>query len=89
MDYSHKAVNTGVVDSPPSHGVPLVVNSPSLLRGKAKLKSSKFKSRDSNGVQRNLCFGLSPALHQKSLMVQLSNHLLYVCTEILSFSSNL
>ena len=50
MDYLSKAVDDGVVDSPPSCGAPLVVNSPSLLRGKGKLQSSELNWRDSNGA---------------------------------------
>ena len=41
MDYSPKAVEDGVVDSPPSREVLVAVNSPSLLRGKAMVKSSQ------------------------------------------------
>ena len=69
MDYLPKAVDNGVVDSPLSRGVSLAVNSPSPLWGKVKLNSSEFNWRNSNGVQRNLCLELSPASHQKSLMV--------------------
>ena len=74
MDYSLKAVDDGVVDSPPSHGAPLAVNSYSLLRRKGKLKSSELNWRDSNRAQRNLCLGLSPAPHRRSVMVELSYH---------------
>ena len=42
MDYSPKAVDDGVVDSPLSHGASLAVNSPSPLQGKGKLKSSEL-----------------------------------------------
>ena len=41
MDYSPKAVDDGVVDSPPSREVLVVVNSLSPLRGKAMVKSSQ------------------------------------------------
>ena len=50
MDYSPKAVDDGVVDSPSSCGVPLAVNSPFPVRDKAKMKSSEFNWRDSNGA---------------------------------------
>ena len=39
MDYSPKAVEDGVVDSPPSCEVPVALNLPSSLQGKAMLKS--------------------------------------------------
>ena len=42
MDYSSKAVDDGVVDSPPSCGAPLAVNSSSPLWGKGKLQSSEL-----------------------------------------------
>ena len=74
MDYLSMAVEDEVVDSLPSRGAPLAVNSPSPLRGKGKLQSSELNWRDSNGVQRNLCLGLSPALHPRSVMVELSYH---------------
>ena len=74
MDYSSMAVEDGVVDSPPSRGAPLAVNSPSPLRGKGKLQSSKLNWRDNNGAQSNLCLGLSPAPHRRSVMVELSYH---------------
>ena len=89
MDYLPKAVNDGVVNSPPSCGVPLAMNSPSSLQGKAKLNSSESNWRDSNGVQSNLCLGLSPASHRKSLMVQFLYHFPSICTKMLSLSSNL
>ena len=74
MDYSSMAVEDGVVDSPPSRGAPLAMNSPSPLRGKGKLQSSELNWRDSNGAQHNLCLGLSPALHRRSVMVELLYH---------------
>ena len=74
MDYSSMAVEDGVVDSPPSRGAPLAVNSPSPLRGKGKLQSLELNWRDNNGVQRNLCLGLSLAPHQRSVMVELLYH---------------
>ena len=111
MVYSPKVVDDGVVDNPPSYGLSLTMNSPSLLWSKANLKSSEFFERalctmssagisgsclgidsnrqDSNGAQHNLCLGLSPTPHRKSLMVQLSYHLPSVCTEMLSFSYDL
>ena len=39
MDYSPKAVEDRIVDSPPSREVPKAMNLPSPLRGKAMLKS--------------------------------------------------
>ena len=42
MDYSPKAVEDGVVDSPPSHEVLVAVNLPYPLRGKAMVKSSQL-----------------------------------------------
>ena len=63
MDYLSMAVEDGVVDSLPSCGAPLAVNSPSPLRRKGKLQSSELNWRDSNGAQRNLYLGLSPAPH--------------------------
>ena len=89
MDYLPKAIDDKVVDSPPSRGVPLAVNLPSPLQGKAKLKSLEFNWRDSNGAHCNLCLELSSAPHHKSLMVQLSYHLPSICIERLSLSSNL
>ena len=60
MDYSRKAVEDDVVDSPPSHAIILVpINSPSPLWGKAARESSKSKCRDPNGAQRSLNLELS------------------------------
>ena len=88
MDYSSKAVDDGVVDSPPSRGAPLAVNSPSPLRGKDKLQSLELNWRDNNGAQRNLCLGLSPAPHRRSVMVGLSYHSIpTVCIGNASFNS--
>ena len=89
MDYSPKAVEDGVVDSPPSREVLIVVNSPFPLRGKAMVKSSQSNWQDSNGAQRNLYLGLSPAPHQKIPMVLLLYQLPSSCTEIVSFSCRL
>ena len=88
MDYSSMTVEDGVVDSPPSCGAPLVVNSPSPLQGKGKLQSSELNWRDSNGVERNLCLGLSSAPHRRSVMVELSYHSMpAVCIGNASFNS--
>ena len=88
MDYSSKVVDDGIVDSPPSRGAPLAVNSPSPLQGKGKLQSSELNWRNSNGVQRNLCLGLSPAPHPRSVMVELSYHSVpAVCIGNASFNS--
>ena len=51
MDYSRKAVEDDVVDSPPSCGIiPVPINSPSLLCGKGVGESSMLKRRDTNGA---------------------------------------
>ena len=89
MDYSPKAVEDGVVDSPPSREVLVAVNSPSPLWGKAMEKSSQSNWRDSNGAQRNLYLGLSSAPNRKMLMVLLLYHLPSSCTETVSFSCQL
>ena len=89
MDYSPKAVEDGVVDSPPSREVLVAVNSPSPLRRKAMVKSSQSNWRDSNGVQRNLYLGLSLVPHQKMPMVLLLYQLPSSCTETVSFSCRL
>ena len=86
MDYSPKAMEDGVVDSPPSREVVVAVNLPSPLRGKAMVKSSQSNWRDSNGAQRNLYLGISSALHQKMPMVLLLYQLPSSCTETISFS---
>ena len=60
MDYSRKAVEDDVVDSPPSHSIiPVPINSPSPLRGKGVGESSMLKRRDTDGAQRSLDLGLS------------------------------
>ena len=88
MDYSSKAVDDGIVDSPPSRGAPLVVNSSSPLWGKGKLQSSELNWRDNNGAQRDLCLGLSLAPHPRSVMVELSYHSVpAVCIGNASFNS--
>ena len=75
MDYLPKANKDRVVDSPPSRKVSIIVNSPSLLRGKVVMEFSKSKRRDSNGAQRNLYMGLSAAMDRKTHMVQVLYHL--------------
>ena len=51
MDYSLKAVEDDVVDSPPNRAIILVpINLPSPLRGKRAGESSKSKCRDTNGA---------------------------------------
>ena len=51
MDYSRKAVEDDVVDSPPNHAIILVpINSPSPLWGKGAGESSKLKCQDTNGA---------------------------------------
>ena len=60
MDYSRKAIEDDVVDSPPSRGMILVpINSPSLLWGKGVGESSMLNRRDTNGAQHNLDLELS------------------------------
>ena len=60
MDYSHKAVEDDVVDSPPNHAIiPLPISSPSLLRGRGAGESSKSTCQDTNGAQRSLNLELS------------------------------
>ena len=60
MDYSLKAVENDVVDSPPSRAIILVpINSSSPLQGKGVGESSMLKRRDTNGAQRSLDLGLS------------------------------
>ena len=59
MDFSHKAVEDDVVDSPPSRAIiPFPINSPSPLQDKGTGESSKLKCRDTNGAQRSLNSGL-------------------------------
>ena len=51
MDYSCKAVEDDVVDSPSSCTIiPVAINSPSPLRGKGTGESSKSRCRDTNGT---------------------------------------
>ena len=76
MDYSRKAVEDDVVDSPPSRGIiPVPINSPSPLRGKGVGESSMLKRRDTNGVQRTLDLELSHSpkneLHKVGLRYRL------------------
>ena len=60
MDYSRKAVEDDVVDSPPSCGIiPLPISLPSPLRGRGAGQSSRSRHRDSNGAQRSLNLELS------------------------------
>ena len=89
MDYSPKAVEDEVVDSPPSRKVLVALNFPSPLRGKAMVKSSQSNWRDSNRAQRNLYLELSPAPNRKMLMVLLLYHLPSSCIETVSFSCRL
>ena len=89
MDYSPKAMEDGVVDSPPSREVLVAVNLPSPLRRKAMVKSSQSNWRDSNGAQRNLHLGLSLAPHQKMPMVLLLYQLPSSCTETVSINCRL
>ena len=73
MDYSSKAVEDDVVDSPPSRAIILVpINSPSPLQGKGAGESSKSKCQDTNGAQRSLNLELSQSpnniLHEVGLL---------------------
>ena len=55
MDYSSKAIKDGVVDSPPSCAIVLVVvNTPSPLQGEGTGEYSKSKCWNNNGAQCNL-----------------------------------
>ena len=66
MDYSQKAVEDDVVDSPPNRAIILVpINSPSPLRGKGTGESSMLKCRDTNEAQRSLDLGLSHSPNNK------------------------
>ena len=50
MNYSHKAGEDDVVDSPPSGAIiPIAINLPSSLWGKGTGESSKSKCQDTNG----------------------------------------
>ena len=76
MDYSCKAVEEDVVDSPPSGAViSVAINSPSPLQGKETEESSKWKCWDTNGAQRTLNLGLSHSpnskLHKVGLLYRL------------------
>ena len=73
MDYSRKAVEDDIVDSPLSRAIiPLPISSPSPLRGRGAGVSSKSKCRDTNGAQRNLNLELSQSpnniLHEVGLL---------------------
>ena len=60
MDYSCKAVEDDVVDSPPSCGiVPLPISSPSPLRVRGAGQSSMSRHGDTNGAQHSLNLELS------------------------------
>ena len=64
MDYSRKAVEDDVVDSPSKHAIiPIPIDLPSPLRGKGAGESSKSKCRDFNGAQRSLNLELSRSLN--------------------------
>ena len=54
MEYLPKAVKDEVVDSSPSHAIPVVVNSSSPLWSKATVEFPKSKWQENNGAQRNL-----------------------------------
>ena len=76
MDYSRKAVEDDIVDSPPSRGIILVpINLPSPLRGKGVGESSMLKHQDTNGAQHSLDLGLSHSpkneLHKVGLRYRL------------------
>ena len=64
MDYSRKAVEDDVVDSPLSRGIiPLPISSPSPLRDRGAGQSSRSRHRDTNGAQRSLNLELSQSLY--------------------------
>ena len=76
IDYSCKAVEDDVVDSPLSRAViPVVVNMPFPLQGKGMGESSKSKCRDTNGAQRSMNLGVSHSpnnkLHKVGLLYRL------------------
>ena len=73
MDYSCKAVEDDVVDSPPNCAIiPIPINSPSPLRDKGAGESSKSKCQDTNGAQHSLNLELSQSpnniLHEVGLL---------------------
>ena len=83
MDYSRKAVEDDVVDSPPSRGIiPVPNNSPSLLRGKGVGESFMLKRRDTNGAQRSLDLGLSHSPKNELHKVGLRYRLLFTAFSI-------
>ena len=83
MDYSRKAIEDDVVDSPPSRGIiPVPINSPSPLQGKGVGESSMLKRRDTNGAQHSLDLGLSHSPKNESHKVGLRYRLPFTAFSI-------
>ena len=81
MDYSRKAVEDDVVDSPPSRGIiPLPISSPSPLWGRGAGQSSKSRHRDSNGAQCSLNLELSQS--PNNVLVKVGLLYLLFCTAL-------
>ena len=81
MDYSHKAMEDDVVDSPPNRGiVPLPISSPSPLRVRGAGQSSTSRHRDTNGAQRSLNLELSQS--PNNVLVKVGLLYLLFCTAL-------
>ena len=81
MDYSRKAVEDDVVDSPPSRGIiPLPISSPSPLRGRGAGQSSRSRHQDTNGAQRSLNLELSQS--PNNVLVKVGLLYLLFCTAL-------
>ena len=90
MDYSHKAVEDDIVDSPPSHAIiPVPINLPSPLQAKRTGESSKSKCQDTNGAQRSLNLGVSHSpnnkLHKIGLLYILPSTALSIASSYSAF----
>ena len=81
MDYSRKAMEDDVVDSPPSRGiVPLPISSPSPLRSRGAGQSSTSRHRDTNGAQGSLNLELSQS--PNNVLVKVGLLYLLFCTAL-------
>ena len=81
MDYSRKAVEDDVVDSPSSRGiVPLPISSPSPLRVRGAGQSSMSRHRDTNGAQRSLNLELSQS--PNNVLVKVGLLYILFCTAL-------